>query len=395
MSKDIVVKQAGESVTEAMIAKWHKPNGSFVEVDEAVCTLETDKASLDLVAEERGLLQTKFDEGEVVKVGTIIATILPGEKPSAEATATESIKSDQKREISSVKGHPSPSAAKILSEHAINPSAVEGSGKDGRITKQDAMQVVAKSADKASAPENKVIPQSAGIDVIRREKMSMLRRKIAARLVQVKNETAMLTTFNEVDMSAVMEIRNRYKDAFLKKYNVKLGFMSFFAKAAAIAAHSFPVINAQLDGDEIVYYPKMHMGIAVSTEKGLVVPVIRDIDALSFDGFEAKLQELSQKARTSTLSIDEMNGGTFTITNGGVFGSMLSTPIINPPQSAILGMHNIVDRPVVVNGEIKVRPVMYVALSYDHRIIDGKDSVGFLFQIKNILEDPSRFFLHI
>ena len=402
--KDIIIPSVAESITEVMIAEWLKADGDYVEMDEPICTIETDKASMDITAEFAGVLKTNVAEDDVVKVGAVIGSIdesasAPADSgtsasaPAAESTTTSIDPAPPKSSNSYASGHPSPAASVILDGKDIPASEVTGTGKDGRITKQDAQAaqktVAATPASAEKAPKVVEYPT----DGVTRQKMSMLRRNLAKRLVSVKNETAMLTTFNEVDMSAVMDIRKKYKDAFKDKYEVNLGFMSFFTKACAIALKEFPLVNAQIEGNEIVIHHNANIGIAVSTDKGLVVPVVRASEKMSFAEIEGSILAYAKKARAGKISIQDMEGGTFTITNGGVFGSMLSTPIINPPQSAILGMHNIVKRPVVVGDEIKIRPIMYLALSYDHRVIDGKESVSFLKMVKDILEDPYRYFL--
>lgn len=405
MAKDIIIPSVAESITEVMIAEWLKQDGDYVEMDEPICTIETDKASMDIAAEVSGVLSVSAAEDEVIQVGGTIGSIdesaakpAGSEAPAqASAQAPEASSSPEPAQASSsqsyASGHPSPAASVILDSKGISASEVQGSGKDGRITKADAQS--ATSSQASSAPATNSVP-AAPVDPAEaqtRQKMSMLRRNLAKRLVTVKNETAMLTTFNEVDMSAVMDIRKKYKEAFKDKHDVNLGFMSFFTKACSLALQEWPMVNAMIDGNEIVLNHHKNIGIAVSTPKGLVVPVLRQTENMSFADIEGGIMEYALKARAGKISINDMEGGTFTITNGGVFGSMLSTPILNPPQSAILGMHNIVKRAVVVNDEIVVRPVMYLALSYDHRIIDGKESVSFLKMVKDILEDPYRYFL--
>lgn len=405
MAKDIIIPSVAESITEVMIAEWLKQDGDYVEMDEPICTIETDKASMDIAAEVSGVLSVSAAEDEVIQVGGIIGSIdesaakPAGSEAPAQASAQvpEASSSPEPAQASSsqsyASGHPSPAASVILDSKGISASEVQGSGKDGRITKADAQS--ATSSQASSAPATSSVP-AAPVDPAEaqtRQKMSMLRRNLAKRLVTVKNETAMLTTFNEVDMSAVMDIRKKYKEAFKDKHDVNLGFMSFFTKACSLALQEWPMVNAMIDGNEIVLNHHKNIGIAVSTPKGLVVPVLRQTENMSFADIEGGIMEYALKARAGKISINDMEGGTFTITNGGVFGSMLSTPILNPPQSAILGMHNIVKRAVVVNDEIVVRPVMYLALSYDHRIIDGKESVSFLKMVKDILEDPYRYFL--
>ena len=401
---EMKVPVVGESISEVTIAKWLKKDGEAVNLDEIICELESDKATFELPAEASGVLRHSASEGETLAIGEVIARIevggTAGAQPAA-AKAADATAATATPVAASANGGVTPVAANILAEKGIDPSSVKGTGSGGRVTKEDALAAT-KPADtkpaQASAPaaapaaSAPATAKTTELDARgqRREKMSSLRRTIARRLVSVKNETAMLTTFNEVDMKPVMDLRAKFKDKFKEKHEVGLGFMSFFTKAATIALKDFPAVNAYIDGDDILFNDFCDVSIAVSTPRGLVVPVIRNAEKLSFAEIEKEIIRLAGKARDGKLGMDEMTGGTFTITNGGIFGSMLSTPIINAPQSAILGMHNIVERPVVVNGEIVIRPIMYVALSYDHRIIDGKDSVGFLVRIKQILEDPAR-----
>ncbi|MBS1530399.1 MAG: 2-oxoglutarate dehydrogenase complex dihydrolipoyllysine-residue succinyltransferase, partial [Bacteroidetes bacterium] len=409
------VPAVGESITEVTLTRWLKKDGDQVAMDEALAELESDKATFELTAEKAGVLRNIAKEGDVLPIGAVVCTIEGGavaqtaksSEPVAAPTATATAPATEKSYAS---GTPSPAAAKILAEKGISPASVPGSGVDGRITKADALTAV--TADMASenpqGGSRKPMPPSLQKEVKapeaapkiqdgreRREKMSPLRKTVARRLVAVKNETAMLTTFNEVDMSPIMELRAKYKDKFKEKHGVGLGFMSFFTKAVCEALKEWPAVNARIDGDEIVYSSFVDMSIAVSGPKGLVVPVIRSADSLSLADIEKAVAGLAVKARENKLTIDEMTGGTFTITNGGVFGSMMSTPIINSPQSAILGMHNIIERPVAVNGQVVIRPMMYVALSYDHRIIDGRESVSFLVRVKQLLEDPARLLLGV
>ncbi len=402
---DVVVPAVGESISEVTIAAWSKKEGDAVKMDEVICELESDKATFELPSPENGILTIVAQAGQVVPIGGIVARITVGasaatSQPSAAPAPTTSaapVASDS----SYAAGHPSPVAAKVLAEKGIDAASVQGTGIGGRITKDDAM----KAEKPAAAPAPQVAkpavtpapaaPATEGGRVSRREKMTSLRKTIAKRLVAVKQETAMLTTFNEVDMKPIMELRGKYKDKFKEVHGVGLGFMSFFTKACAIALKEFPLVNSYIDGDEIVFNDYADIAIAVSAPRGLVVPVIRSAEKLNFAQIESEVVRLAGKARENKLTIEEMTGGTFTITNGGIFGSMLSTPIINAPQSAILGMHNIVERAVVVNGEIVVRPIMYVALSYDHRTIDGKDSVSFLVRVKQLLEDPTRMLLGV
>jgi len=407
MSIEMKIPAVGESITEVTLSKWIKNNGDYVQMDEIIAELESDKATFELTAEKAGVLITKASEGDTIAIGSVVCAIddkaaapvvaskttAPAEKaiPEAAVSAPSPIPTKSTNESTYATGHPSPSAAKILSEKGIDAQAVKGSGKDGRITKEDAQ--AANSAAPKSSVTNTVTP--AGTRVMRAEKMSSLRKTVAKRLVTVKNETAMLTTFNEVDMQAIMDIRAKYKDKFKEKFGVGLGFMSFFTKAVCEALQAFPAVNAQINGEEIIYHNYADISIAVSAPKGLVVPIIKNAESLSLAGIEKAVAELATKARENKLTLEEMTGGTFTITNGGVFGSMMSTPIINAPQSAILGMHNIVERPVAINGQVVIRPMMYVALSYDHRIIDGRESVGFLVRVKQLLEDPERMLLGV
>lgn len=397
---EMKVPAVGESITEVTIASWSKKDGDHVELDEILCELESDKATFELPSEAVGTLKIVGKEGDTLAIGAVICTIEVGASTGASAPAaapapTAAAEADK----GYTEKHTSPVAAKILAEKGIDPKDVNGSGSGGRIMKDDALKAGAKPAA-TPAPAAKPAAPSAPAKVAapgergqRREKMSSLRRTIARRLVAVKSETAMLTTFNEVDMKPVMDLRNKFKDKFKEKHEVGLGFMSFFVKAVTVALKDFPVVNAYIDGEELVYNDYADISIAVSTPRGLVVPVIRNAEDLSFSAIEKEIVRLAVRARDGKLGLDEMSGGTFTITNGGTFGSMLSTPIINAPQSAILGMHNIVERAVVVNGEIVVRPIMYLALSYDHRTIDGKDSVSFLVRVKQLLEDPMRLLL--
>tara|TARA_B100001287_G_scaffold269882_1_gene267870 strand:- start:400 stop:1635 length:1236 start_codon:yes stop_codon:yes gene_type:complete len=378
---EIKVPSPGESITEVEIANWLVESGDYVEKDQEICEIDSDKATLTINAEESGEINILVNPGEMVPVGSIICTIDDSKKSNISNKTSNPVSKIEKEVPLNIKkgtliNEPSPAAKKMMRESQI--VNISGTGKDGRITKQD---VIKSKAAMGVGP---------GKRKSQRKKLSSLRRKLASRLVSVKNETetAMLTTFNEVDMSEVNKIRKNYKEKFQKKYGVKLGYMSFFTKAVVKALQEFPDVNSMIDGDEIVHYDYQDISIAVSTPKGLMAPVVRNAEDLDFFGVENEIVRLATKARDGKISIDDMLGGTFTITNGGVFGSMLSTPIINPPQSAILGMHNIVERPMVVNGKIVSRPIMYIALSYDHRIIDGKESVGFLVSVKNSLENP-------
>ena len=408
---EMKIPAVGESITEVTVAKWLKPDGAQVSRDEVIAELESDKATFELPAEGSGTLRHAVKEGDTISIGATIAHIEGGSgasaAPAASAPATAAPAPAAAQPASSgtstyATGVPSPAAGKILGEKGINPTDVAGTGRDGRITKEDAQNAQAKpaapvpaatpAATSAAAP---AAQPAAGERTQRRERMSNLRKTVARRLVAVKNETAMLTTFNEVNMQPIMDLRTKFKDKFKEKNGVGLGFMSFFTKAVCVALQEWPAVNAYLDGDSIVYSDFCDISIAVSAPKGLVVPVIRNAEKLSFDGVEKEVVRLAGLARDNKLTIEQMTGGTFTITNGGIFGSMMSTPIINAPQSAILGMHNIIQRPVAENGQVVIRPMMYLALSYDHRIIDGRESVSFLVRVKELLEDPTRLLLGI
>ena len=409
---EIKIPSPGESITEVTIETWHKEDGDFVQVDEILCEIETDKATLPMPAEVAGTVQIILQEGADAKVGDVLCKIDTAGVPSADSSGPTTESSNavpEKMESPSVgyaAGHPSPAAHKLMNEAGISADQVQGSGPGNRITKQDVELAKnqqppppkTESTDVVSSTESKndgaTVPKSSSREQ-RREKMSRLRTKLSERLVAVKNETAMLTTFNEVDMSAIFAMRKDYKDKFEKKYGQRLGFMGFFTKAVSEAVQDFPAVNAMIDGNEIVYSDFVDIGIAVSAPKGLVVPVVRNAESLTIPQIELEIGRLAKRARDNKLSVEEMTGGTFSITNGGVFGSMLSTPIINPPQSAILGMHNVVERPVALNGQVVIRPVMYLALSYDHRIIDGRESVSFLFKVKEYLENPARILLGV
>ena len=402
--KEMIVPTVGESITEVTISSWLKADGDYVELDEVIAEVDSDKATFELPAEANGILRIVAQEGDTLEIGAMIckievteggAPVTTAGQPTASASASEATSGDS----TYATGHASPAAAKIIAEKGIDASQIQGTGKDGRITKEDADNAKAPSKEAPKAVESKPATPAkvsvSGDRDERREKMSSLRKTVSRRLVSVKNETAMLTTFNEVNMKPIMDLRSKYKDKFKEKYEVGLGFMSFFTKAVTMALKDWPAVNAQIDGNEIVYHDYADISIAVSAPKGLMVPVIRNAESMSFDQIEKEIISLATKARDGKLSIEEMTGGTFTITNGGIFGSMLSTPIINAPQSAILGMHNIVERPVAVNGEVKILPIMYVALSYDHRIIDGRESVSFLVRVKELLEDPTRLLLGV
>lgn len=398
--EEVKVPSPGESITEVDIASWTVSEGDYVNIDDVIAEIDSDKATLELTATASGTISFKAEEGDTVNVGDIVAEIdTSAEAPAGSpAPAKEEAPKEVKEEVapkpeapieskaaetSHAAGHPSPAAKKLMSENNISSNQISGSGKGGRITKQDVLSAMAGGIDPTATQG------WGGSRDLRREKMSSLRRKVAERLVSVKNDTAMLTTFNEIDMSYVMNVRSQFKEKFREHHDVNLGFMSFFTKAVTEALNAFPAVNAMIDGNEIVYHDYADIGIAVSSPKGLMVPVVRNAEQMSLAQIEAEIKRLAVRARDGKISIDEMTGGTFTITNGGVFGSMMSTPIINPPQSAILGMHNIVERPIAVNGEVVIRPIMYIALSYDHRIIDGKESVSFLKMVKEMIENPS------
>lgn len=399
---DVKVPAVGESISEVTIASWTKKDGSMVKLDEVICSIESDKATLDISAPKAGKLKVLVKEGETVAIGAKIAEVdetatAGAEAPAAAAPSAPKAEAPAQKED---KNYPSPAAAKILAEKGVDAGSVQGSGRDGRITKGDALAAQASAPQKSGGDSelrslaHQTMASSFSRET-RREKMSGLRKTIATRLVNAKNTTAMLTTFNEVDMSAVMEMRKKYKDAFKEKHGVGLGFMSFFTKACCVALKQYPAVNGMIDGNDLVYHNYCDVGVAVSTPRGLVVPIIRNAESMGMAQIESKIIELAGRARDGKITIDEMQNGTFTITNGGIFGSMLSTPILNAPQSAILGMHNIVERPVAVNGQVVIRPIMYVALSYDHRIIDGRESVSFLKTVKEMLEDPARLLLDV
>ncbi|MDN3549731.1 2-oxoglutarate dehydrogenase complex dihydrolipoyllysine-residue succinyltransferase [Mucilaginibacter aquaedulcis] len=411
-SLEIKVPPVGESITEVTLSRWIKKDGDAVEMDEPLAELESDKATFELTAEKAGILKTLAKEGDVLPIGAVVCTIEGAGAVAASAPVTPAVVSATDESprggavtttegaVTYASGTPSPAAAKILAEKGVDPKSVNGTGVDGRITKGDALGAQTPAAQPAAAqpaaaPAPAAAPVVAGERSEKREKMTSLRKTVAKRLVSVKNETAMLTTFNEVDMQPIMELRGKYKDKFKEKHGVGLGFMSFFTKAVTEALKDWPAVGARIEGEEVVYSNFADVSIAVSAPKGLVVPVIRNADSMSLAEIEKAIVVLAGKARENKLTIPEMTGGTFTITNGGVFGSMLSTPIINSPQSAILGMHNIIERPVAVNGQVVIRPMMYLALSYDHRIIDGRESVSFLVRVKQLLEDPARLLLGV
>jgi len=396
--KEMIVPTVGESITEVTLANWLKKDGDFVTLDEIIAEVDSDKATFELPAEATGILRQVAKEGDVLEIGGLICRIEVGgaisSAPAPSAVPAAPVAAAVSTTENYATGHASPAASKILAEKGIEAATLAGTGKDGRVTKEDALAASAPAAAAApkAAPAVAAAPavSVSGARAIRREKMSSLRKTVSRRLVAVKNETAMLTTFNEVNMKPIMDLRSKFKDQFKEKHGVGLGFMSFFTKAVCVALKEWPAVNAQIDGNEMVFHDFCDISVAVSAPKGLVVPVIRNAENLSFEQIEKEIVRLAGKARDNKLSIEEMTGGTFTITNGGVFGSMMSTPIINAPQSAILGMHNIVERPIAENGQVVIRPMMYLALSYDHRIIDGRESVSFLVRVKQLLEDPTR-----
>ncbi len=400
---EMKVPSLGESISEVEIAQWLVSDGDYVEKDQAIAEVDSDKATLELPAEASGTITLKAGEGDVVKVGQVVCLIdTSAARPEGAAApvtnketvatpAPEAKKEEAKAVVPSPEpaknyatGVSSPAAAKIANENGVNVAKISGTGKNGRITKQDVLEAM------SGGFATDAVQGWGGSREQRREKMSMLRRKIAERLVSVKNDTAMLTTFNELDMKPIMDLRAKYKDRFAKHHEVNLGFMSFFTKAVTEALNLYPAVNSMIDGNEMIFHDYADIGIAVSSPKGLMVPVVRNAEQMSLAEIEAEIKRLAIKARDGKITPDDMMGGTFTITNGGVFGSMMSTPIINPPQSAILGMHNIVERPVAIDGKVEIRPMMYLALSYDHRVIDGKESVGFLVKVKEMLENPER-----
>jgi len=395
---EIKVPSPGESISEVIIANWLVKNGDYVENGQVIAEIDSDKATLELAAEASGAIQIVAQAGDTVAVGAIACTIdtaaakpagapaAPAKKEAAPAAAPAAPKAEEKAApaASYATGTPSPAAAKMMAEQNISASQIAGSGPGGRITKGDVLSAMAAGFDTTA------VSRHTGARTERREKMTNLRKKISERLVSVKNNTAMLTTFNEVNMKPIMDLRAKYKDVFKEKHGVGLGFMSFFTKACSEALFAFPAVNARIENGEIVYHDYSDIGIAVSSPKGLMVPIVRNVEMMGLADIERNIGGLAKKVRDGKITVDEMQGGTFTITNGGVFGSMLSTPIINPPQSAILGMHNIVERPVAENGQVVIRPIMYLALSYDHRIIDGRESVSFLVKVKDMLENPER-----
>jgi len=405
MKLDIKIPSPGESVNEVIITVLNKADGDYVEKDEILFEIESEKATLTIPAEAAGMVSMSVKEGDTVEVGSVACQIdTSAAKTKAPETPAEAVPEKEPEPTTPPvpeppavttpeKKGPSIAAEKLIKERQLNQDTVTATGKDGRITKQDVIQHVQPSPPEQKKEIEEISPQEPRSVI--RKKISPLRKKIAEVLVQVKNETAMLTTFNEVDMSYVMAIRTKYKDQFIDKWGVKLGFMSFFSKAVTMSLEKYPDLNAYLDGDEIQYHHYVDLGISVSAPKGLVVPVVRNAEKKLFHELEKEILTLAEKARNLSISIDEMRGGTFTITNGGVFGSLMSTPILNPPQSGILGMHNIVDRPVAIKGQVEIRPMMYVALSYDHRIVDGKASVSFLKNVKSLIEAPEKMLLNI
>ncbi len=404
---EIKVPALGESITEVTLSSWLITEGEYVEMDQSICELESDKATMEMPAEKAGTVTFVAEEGSDLEIGDLLCKIdtsaappaggkeektedAPAAKEKVEAAAPVSNKTVE---------HASPAASKILRENNLSVKDANGTGKDGRITKEDAVKAAASAKSKGSAPAKTATTESsvapAGGRTHRVEKMSRLRRTIASHLVNAKNNTAMLTTFNEVDLTEVKAVRAKYKESFREKYGVGLGFMSFFMKSCALALMEMPQVNGQIDGDNMILHDYVDMSVAVSTPRGLVTPVLRNVETLSLQAIEAGVKELAIKGRDGKLKLEDMDGGTFTVSNGGVFGSLQSTPIINAPQSAILGMHKIQDRPMAINGEVKIRPMMYLALSYDHRIIDGKEAVTFLVKVKEYLEDPIRLMLNI
>lgn len=412
MSIEVKVPQLPESVADATLVNWHKKAGDRVERDENLVDIETDKVVLEVPAPASGVLKSiKIEDGTTVTGGEVIGIIEEGEaavaeeKPAAKQEAPKATAAPEEEEESSSAGKPlSPSVRRLVEEHELDPAKINGTGKDGRLTKADVLEYMEKGGDKAakSAPAAKSAtsasgsaPRATGTREERRVPMTRLRARVAERMMEANNETAMLTSFNEVDLSAVMELRKKYKDVFEKQHGVKLGFMGFFVKAAIEALKKFPVVNASVEGSDVIYHDYFDIGIAVSTPKGLVVPVVRDADQLSLADVEKAIGDYAKKAREGGLALEDITGGTFTVTNGGVFGSLMSTPILNRPQSAILGMHAIKERAVVVDGQVVARPMMYIALTYDHRIVDGREAVLTLVTIKEMLEDPARFLIGV
>lgn len=412
MAVEIKIPNVGESITEVTLSKWLVEEGDYVEIDQEICELDSDKATLELPSEAAGTIKFIATEGEDLEIGAIVCEIDTSAKaPQAKESKTEvpvssaevikqEVINDKMETSTHAAGQPSPAAAKLIRENSLDTNVMKGSGKDGRITKQDVLNVLANGDSdsqlktvEAPSIETTTPPAKPFSRETSRENMSRLRRTIADKLVAAKNDTAMLTTFNEVNMEPIMSIRKQYKEKFKETHQVNLGFMSFFAKAVCHALNEFPTVNAMLDGKEIIYHNYCDISIAVSTPRGLVVPVIRNAESLSMKQIEARVMDLAVRGRNGQLDLDEMTGGTFTITNGGVFGSLMSTPIINTPQSAILGMHKIEERPIAINGKVVIKPMMYLALSYDHRVIDGKESVTFLVRVKEFLENPEHLLL--
>ena len=403
---EMKVPVIGESISEVTLSQWLKADGEYVKIDEPICEFESDKATLEFPAEASGKLIYVAAEEDDLEIGAMVAKIDTSIKapagsdipvtPQVEAPKAESpvVVAPAPAITSYATGHPSPSAAKIMRESRVDAANVKGTGVDGRITKDDAQKAASNPGGSTHSITTSITP-IAGVRTTRREKMSRMRRTIATRLVSAKNNTAMLTTFNEVDLSELMAMRKKYQEKFVEKHGVKLGFMSFFVRACTEALKRYPAVNASLDGADVVYHGYQDIGVAVSSPRGLVVPVLRNVDSMGLAQVEKEIRNFGLKARDGKLSIDEMTGGTFTISNGGVFGSLLSTPILNPPQTAILGMHKIQERPMAVSGEVVVLPMMYLALSYDHRMIDGKEAVQFLVTVKELLEDPTRLLLEI
>ncbi|MFK8101396.1 MAG: 2-oxoglutarate dehydrogenase complex dihydrolipoyllysine-residue succinyltransferase [Saprospiraceae bacterium] len=411
---EMKVPTIGESIAEVTLSQWLVPNGSYVNLDDPICEFESDKATLEFPAEAAGTIEWVAAEGDDLEIGALVAKIdtsaakeapaaktatAPVKEATEETTTTTSVA--EEASTSYAAGHPSPAAAKMMAENGLNTADITATGKDGRILKEDVQKAIDQgktSPAPSSAPASeKTVAANAGNfqRSTSRKKMSRMRRTIAKRLVSAKNNTAMLTTFNEVDLTAIMALRKKYQEAFVEKYGIKLGFMSLFAKACAKVLIEMPDVNARIEENDIVYHDYADISIAISTDNGLVVPPVHNVESLNFHEIEAAIKGLAKKAREGKLSLEEMSGGTFTITNGGIFGSMMSTPILNEPQSAILGMHTIQQRPMAIDGEVKIRPMMYLALSYDHRVIDGSTSVTFLVKVKNLLEDPISLFLDL
>lgn len=420
MAVNVEIPELGESVTEAILVEWLKEDGDYVEVDEPVCLIETDKADAELPAPAAGVLKRLKNDGDTIKVGETVAEIDPDGRPGqgdgggeAKEDAPEEKPEPKEKEKAEAKADGeeedrlSPAVRRLVTEHDLDPDKIKGTGKDGRLTKEDVLSHVKESSKEAApqpdakkegakneAPAPKQV-KKASSGGVRREPMTRIRKRIAETLVKAQQTAAMLTTFNEVDMTAIFDIRKLYKEPFTERHGISLGLMSFFVRAAILALKDYEAVNASIEDDEVVYHDYVHMGIAVSTERGLVVPVMKDADQMSFAEIESEIKRIATAARNGKLGINDLSGGTFSITNGGVFGSMLSTPILNPPQTGILGMHAIKERPMVVDGEVKARPVMYLALTYDHRLVDGHDSVKFLVRMKELLEDPARMMLEV